>query len=321
MDEVMAGSVSPVHLAAFLTALRAKGETLAEVQGLAASVLKHAVPIHIEAQGVDVVGTGGDRHHTVNISTMASIVVAGTGTTVIRHGNRAASSKSGGADVLEALGVRLDLTPERLAELANNVGITFLFAQAFHPAFRHAGPVRRELGFPTVFNVLGPLNNPARPRATALGAADAHLAPLIAGVFAERGDRALVFRSDDGLDELSTTAAADVWVVQDGSSVHHRLDAVAELGLAPSSLADLRGGDATENADVLRRVVAGETGPVRDVVLLNAAAALVADGRLPGTGEGPLTERFKAALVLATASIDDGAASDLLDAWVSASNA
>lgn len=320
MDQVMAGGASPVHLAAFLVALRAKGEVLEEVMGLAASVLNHAVAIDVNPDAVDIVGTGGDQHHTVNISTMAAVVIAGTGTRVIKHGNRAASSSSGSADVLEALGIRLDLPPQRAAEVVDEAGITFLFAQTFHPAFRHAGPIRRELGIPTVFNIMGPLSNPARPHATAFGAADAQLAPLIAGVFAQRRERALVFCSEDGLDELSTTAPAQVWSVNDGAVGHERIDPAADLDLPRAQIADLRGGDAARNAQIFRDVLHGQSGPIRDVVLLNAAAGLVAYGRASGTGSGSAQQRLSAELQVARASIDDGSAAEVLDRWIAVTN-
>src|SRR5690606_2852338 len=200
MDQVMSGATSPTILSGFLMALGTKGETVAELRGLADSMLAHSVPIEVPGDAVDVVGTGGDRHRSVNISTTAAIVVAGAGLTVVKHGNRAASSASGAADVLEALGVRLDLPPARSAEIAREVGITFLFAASYHPAMRHAGPVRGELKVPTAFNVLGPLTNPAQPRAGAIGVGSPRMAPLVAGVFAERGRSTLVFRNDDGLD-------------------------------------------------------------------------------------------------------------------------
>jgi anthranilate phosphoribosyltransferase len=319
MDEVMSGATSPIVLAGFLVGLRAKGETVAELTGLADSMLAHAVPIEIPGPTVDVVGTGGDRHRSVNISTMAALVVAGAGPTVVKHGNRAASSASGSADVLEALGVRLDLDVAEVAAAAGTVGITFCFAQVFHPSFRFAAAARRELGIPTTFNVLGPLTNPARPRAAAIGVADRRMAPLVAGVLAGRGTSALLFRSEDGLDELSTTAPADVWEVQAGEVTHHRLDPRSAFGLPAASLEDLRGTDAAYNAAVARRVLGGEAGPIRDVVLLNAAAALVADASQPGTDEGSLEERMRAALGLAARAVDEGAAAAVLDRWVAAS--
>lgn len=318
MDQVMSGETSPVVLAGFLVALRAKGETVEELTGLSDAMLEHAVPIDIPGPAVDVVGTGGDRHRSVNISTMAALVVAGAGPTVVKHGNRAASSASGSADVLEALGVRLDLDVASVAAAAGSVGITFCFAQVFHPSMRHAALARRELGIPTTFNFLGPLTNPARPRAAAIGVADARMATLMAGVLAARGTSALVFRSEDGLDELATTAVARVWEVARGEVTEHRLDARDAFGMAPATLEDLRGADAAHNADVVRRVLAGESGPIRDAVLLNAAAALVADGSLPGTADGSLDERLGTALVHAARSVDGGSAADVLERWIAA---
>lgn len=324
MDQVMSGGTSPTILAGFLMALGTKGETVAELRGLADSMLSHAVPIEVPGDSVDVVGTGGDRHRSVNISTTAAIVVAGAGLMVVKHGNRAASSASGAADVLEALGVRLDLPPERSAELAREVGITFLFAASYHPAMRHAGPVRGELKVPTAFNVLGPLTNPARPRAGAIGVGNARMAPLVAGVFGERGRSTLVFRNDDGLDELAPTAPSRIWetsTATDGDVVEHHIDSSAELGLTPATLDDLRGGDASVNAQALRDVLAGSPGPVRETVLLNAAAAIVADATLPGVTTGPLTERLRAGLEIAAQSVDSGAAAQTLERWVSVSSA
>jgi anthranilate phosphoribosyltransferase len=318
MAEVMTGSASPARLAGFLVGLRAKGETVEELTALADTMLEHAVRIEVPGRTVDLVGTGGDRAHTVNISTMAALVVAGTGTTVVKHGNRAASSSSGSADVLEALGIRLDQPAHRVAEIAGEVGITFCFAGAFHPSFRHAGVVRRELGIATAFNFLGPMTNPASPAATAVGVADARMAPLMAGVFASRGTDALVFRGEDGLDELAPTARSRVWEVRDGVVSEQVLDSVAELGLPPATVADLRGADAAYNAQVARRVLDGERGPVRDAVLLNAAAALVADGTV-STASGTLAERLAAGMELAARTVDDGAAAAVLERWREAS--
>ena len=315
MDQVMAGEATPVQLAGFLVALRAKGETVDELAGLAEAMLRHAVRIRVAGPTVDVVGTGGDRHHTVNISTMAALVVAGTGRRVVKHGNRAASSTSGAADVLEALGVRLDQPPDRVAELAEQVGITFCFAQLFHPAMRHAGAARAGLGVPTAFNFLGPLTNPAQPEASAIGVYDERMAGLVAGVLARRGRSAMVFRGEEGLDEMSTTAPTQVWRVTDGAVERTEVDAV-RLGLPRVDLADLRGGDAPHNAEVVRELVAGRTGPVRDAVLLNAAAAVVACE--PDAGRS-LDDRLVAGLQEAAGSIDSGAAGEILERWVKAS--
>ena len=319
MAQVMDGAASPVQLAGFLVALRAKGLTVDELTGLVEEMLAHAVRIEVPGRAVDIVGTGGDLKHTVNISTMAALVVAGTGVRVVKHGNRASSSSTGTADVLEELGLRLDQPPARVAELAQEVGITFCFAQVFHPSMRHAAVARRDLGIPTVFNFLGPLTNPAQPAAAAIGVPDARMAPLMAGVLAARGISALVFRGHDGLDELAATGPCEVWWVRDGRVEAQALDPVADLGLSPIVVEDLRGGDARVNAEVVRQVLAGAPGPVRDTVVLNAAAALAADGSRPGTGEGTLVERLSAGLVHAAGSIDTGAARALLDRWVAAS--
>ncbi len=319
MDQIMSGEASPAQIAGFLVGLRAKGETVAEMAGLVRKMLEHAVRIEVPGPSVDVVGTGGDRAHTVNISTMAAITVAATGVRVVKHGNRAASSACGTADVLERLGVRLDLSPVHVARLAEEAGITFCFAQVFHPAMRHAAVARRELGIATAFNFLGPLTNPAQPPAQAVGVADARMAPIMAGVLAERGCSSLVFRGDDGLDELTTTTTSTVWVVRDGEVEQTAVDP-AVLGIPPAAPDALRGGDAAHNAEVVRRFVAGEPGPVRDAVLLNAAAALVAHDDLDaGDAEGPLHDRLSTALTRVGVAVDDGAAAKLLDRWVAAS--
>ncbi len=319
MGEAMSGEVSDARLASFLIALRAKGETVQELTGLAAAMLRHATRLEVAGPAVDIVGTGGDRAHTVNVSTMAALVIAGTGVRVVKHGNRAATSASGSADVLEALGVRLDQSPNRVAELVDEVGITFCFAQRFHPSMRHAASARKELGIPTAFNFLGPLTNPAQPRAAAIGVADLRMAPLMAGVFAARGTSALVFRGDDGLDELAPTAPSTAWEVRDGVVVEQHFDATADLGLPPIEVADLRGADAKHNAGVARRLLDGEAGPVRDTVLLNAAAGLVADGSRPGTAQGTLAERLAAGIEHAARSVDSGAARRVLETWAAAS--
>ncbi|WP_062293633.1 anthranilate phosphoribosyltransferase [Demequina phytophila] len=318
MDLVLTDSASPVVMGAFLAALRVKRETPEEVAGLAAAMLAHAVRFEVPGRTVDIVGTGGDGAHTVNISTMASIVIAGAGPTVVKHGNRAATSKSGSADVLGALGVRLDLPVERVKELATEVGITFCFAQVFHPAMRFAMPIRKELGIPTTLNILGPLTNPAQPEATAIGSSSLRVSPVLAGVIAAQGREALVFHGDDGLDELAPTGAATVWEVRGGGVTELRLDPVADLGLDRITIDDLRGGEAEENAAVVRHVLAGSTGPVRDTVLLNAASGLVADATLPGTSSGTLVERFEAGLEHAARAVDSGAAANVLDRWVAA---
>src|SRR3954469_19622680 len=313
MGEILTGEATPSQIAGFAVALRAKGETTDEVSGLVDAMYEHGIPVSVPGRLLDVVGTGGDRSMSVNISTMAAIVAAGAGARVVKHGNRSASSQSGSADVLEALGVRLDLPPERVAALADEAGITFLFAAAFNPAMRHTAVPRRELGIGTTFNFLGPLANPARPAANAVGCADPRMAPVMAGVFADRGADAWVFRGDDGLDELTTTATSSVWVVSGGAVGTATIDPAAH-GLAPATTEDLRGGDATHNADVVRRLLEGDHGPVRDAVLLNAGAALAVYDA-PTT---PVDEALDAGLVRAREAIDSGSAKATLDRWVAA---
>jgi len=316
MGEVMGGNATPAQVAGFAVALRSKGETAEEVAGLVEVMLAEASPADVTGRVVDTCGTGGDRAGTVNLSTMAALVVAGAGVPVVKHGNRAASSACGSADLLEALGVVVDLPPSAVVPCLEQVGIAFCFAPVFHPGMRHAAAARRELGVPTVFNVLGPLTNPARPAAQAVGVSDARLAPVMAGVLARRGADALVFRGDDGLDELSTTAPSTVWVVHGGTVREERLDPEA-LGIARTTLGALAGRDASYNARVARDVVGGTSGPVRDAVLLNAAAALAAHAG----GDGALVPRLEAGLERATAALDDGGAARVLERWVEVSGA
>ncbi|MFE9421883.1 anthranilate phosphoribosyltransferase [Kitasatospora sp. NPDC006697] len=313
MDRIMSGEASPAQVAGFVIALRAKGETVDEITGLVETMYRHARPLEVPGPAVDIVGTGGDRAKTVNISTMSAIVAAAAGAKVVKHGNRAASSASGSSDVLEKLGVRLDLTPARVAEVAEEVGLTFCFAALFHPSMRHTAEARRDLGVPTAFNILGPLTNPARVTAHAVGCFDTRLAGLIAGVLAERGASALVFRGDDGLDELTISTTSRVWVVRDGQVTETVLDP-RELGIELVGIEALRGGDPEYNAAVARRVLGGEHGPVRDAVVLNSAAALVA---LEPT-DAPLTEQLAAAMKRTAAALDSGAAAELLERWAGA---
>ncbi|MGW1191471.1 anthranilate phosphoribosyltransferase [Streptomyces sp. NPDC002559] len=317
MDQVMRGRATEAQIAGFLVALRAKGETVDELEGLVHGMLAHAVHIDVPGRTVDVVGTGGDGARTVNISTMSAIVAAGAGARVVKHGNRAASSASGSADVLEALGITLRLPPERVAAVADEAGITFCFAPDFHPAMRHAAGPRRQLGIPTVFNALGPLTNPAAPTAQAIGVAEARMLPLIAGALARAGGRGLVFRGDDGLDELTVTTTSTVLAVQDGTIAQERFDP-RDVGIALAPLQALQGQDAVHNAAVARRVLDGERGPVRDAVLLSAGAALVAGE--PARGR-TVTERLGWAVEAAGRAIDSGAAAATLDRWVQATSA
>ncbi|MTA82067.1 MAG: anthranilate phosphoribosyltransferase, partial [Actinobacteria bacterium] len=275
MNEMVGGTATPSQIAAFLIALRAKGETVDEVVGFRDAVLEHSLPLPVNPRALDIVGTGGDRHRTVNVSTMSSIVAASTGVPVLKHGNRAASSASGSSDVLGELGLNLDLDPGGVARVFDAVGISFAYAALFHPGFRHVGETRREIGVPTLFNFLGPLCNPARPDATALGCASLDRVPLMVGVFQTRDASALVFRGDDGLDELTTTGHSHMWEISRGRVVEHDLNP-SDLGISRATLDDIRGGSPEDNAKIVHRVLGGEAGAVRDIVVLNAAAGLVA---------------------------------------------
>ncbi len=314
MDRVLSAEATPAQLAGFLVAMRAKGETAAEITGLAETMLRHASRFTVPRRAVDVVGTGGDQAHTVNISSMAAVVVAAAGAPVVKHGGRAASSACGTADVLEALGVAIDLPAAGVAACVAEAGIGFCFAPVFHPAMRHAAGTRRELGVPTAMNVLGPLTNPAQPAAALIGCAFPTMPPVIAAVLAARGTSALVVRGDDGLDELTTAGTSTVRVVSGGEVRTETLDP-ADLGIAGSTHEDLRGGDASVNARAFRTLLAGERGPVRDAVLLNAAAALVAFD-----GPGPsLVDDLRAALPRVADAIDSGAGEQLLARWADVS--
>ncbi len=309
MRQIMAGEASPGQIGAFLLALRTKGETADEVEGLAATMLEFATPVSAPTPVIDTCGTGGDRSGTFNISTVSAVVVAATGTPVAKHGNRAASSHCGSADVLEALDVRIDLDAAGVERCLTQAGIAFMFAQTFHPSMKYAGPIRRELGIPTVFNFLGPLTNPARPFAQVIGVSDERMLPLMAEVLARRGVRAKLFRGEDGLDELTTTGISTVFDVRDGSVREGHVDP-HDLGLARVTHQDLAGGDAEHSAQIARSILAGEHGPRRDVVLLNAAAALEVAGKASDIAQG---------VEIAAEAIDSGAATATLEAWVTAS--
>jgi anthranilate phosphoribosyltransferase len=317
MRQVMAGAATPSQLGGFLVALRAKGETVDEIVGFRDAILEAALPLPVDPAVLDIVGTGGDRFGTVNVSTMAAVVAAASGVPVVKHGNRAASSASGSSDVLGALGIDLTLPPSAVAEVLGRAGITFAFASAFHPGFRHAGPTRAELGVPTVFNFLGPLCNPARAEANAVGVAHLDRVPLITGVFQTRGATALVFRGDDGLDELTTTGHSRLWEVSRGDIHEHDLDP-RDLGIPFADIDDLLGGDPVHNAAIVHRVFDGEQGAVRDIVLLNAAAGLVSYRLFQDATQvqRPILERLAEAKGDAATAIDSGAAAAKLDHWV-----
>ena len=312
MAEILEGAASPAQIAAFVVALRMKGETVEELVGMVEAMLAASTRVEIDVTGavIDVVGTGGDRSHTINVSTLSALVVAGAGGRVCKHGNRAASSDCGAADLLEALGVAIELGPLGVAACVAEAGMGFCFAPRYHPAMRHAGPSRRDLGIPTAFNILGPLSNPARVRRYLIGVADLRMADRMAGVLQANGaQRALIVHGGDGLDELTTTGSSTVVELADGAvrtwEVHPE-----ELGLALVDRADLVGGDATVNADLARRVLAGDDGPHRDIILLNAGAGLVAAG---------LAADLPAGIEGARTSIDSGAALRVLATLVEVS--
>ena len=314
MEEIMTGRATGGQIGAFAAALRSKGETPEEVAGLAAVMLAHAHRVPLDVKAADVVGTGGDQSGSVNISTMSALVTAAAGVPVVKHGNRAQSSRCGAADVLESLGVVIELSPEAVATCVRELGIGFCYAPAFHPALRHAGPTRRELGIPTVFNILGPLTNPAQPTSALIGCAHERLAPVVASVLASRGFSVLVVRGDDGLDEITTTTTTRAWVARDGVVREDRIDPAA-LGVAPAAPDALKGGDAADNATVLRALIAGDAGAVRDTVLINAAGTIAAFRGL----SDDLTGDLKAGLAAAADAIDSGKAAALLERWITRS--
>jgi anthranilate phosphoribosyltransferase len=310
MELILSGDATPVQIAGFMIALRIKGETAEEIAGLARTARRHALPMAGRPDLLDTCGTGGDALGTFNISTLSAMVAAACGATVAKHGNRAASSRCGLADLLEELGVKVALEPDAVSRCLAECGIGFMFAPVFHPAFANAAGPRRELGIPTVFNFLGPLTNPARPRAQVVGVADGRMLPVIAGVLADRGTSAYVVRGEDGLDEITTTGPSTAYRTGSGETTEFRIDP-AILGLQPAAAADLAGGDAATNAAAARAVLAGEAGPARDIVLLNAAAALTVAGLAVDLAEG---------LVRAAESVDSGAAAGVLTRWVETSS-
>ena len=313
MSRIMEGVATDAQIAAFGVALKMKGVTGPELEALASTMLDYSRRVPTDRACVDIVGTGGDRQGTVNISTMSSLVVSACGVPVVKHGNRAASSKSGGADVLEALGVAIDLGPEDVGRCLDEVGVAFCFAPVFHPALRFAATPRREIGIPTVFNILGPLTNPAAPTANLIGCAFENLLSVMAEVFALRGRSALVVRGTDGLDEITMTGPTRVLRVAGGHVDEDRIEP-ADFGMNTCSIEELRGGDGVYNAGVARDLLAGKTGPVRDAVLLNSAAALVAFDGLDRDAD--LVAAMRAAVDRAATAIDDGEAARLLEKWV-----
>ena len=332
VGQVMSGEAAPAQVGAFLLGLQAKGPTAREVAAAAAVMRDAALPITVPGVLLDVVGTGGDASGSVNFSTMAAIVAVACGATVVKHGNRAASSKAGTADVLEELGVAIDLGPEAIASCAREAGIAFAFAQVLHPAMKHAAPIRRELGVPTIFNILGPLTNPARPAAGLIGCADARMAPVMAQVFADRGDRVFVVRGENGWDEISPYGVTQVWDTTRGGVIEERLHAV-DLGMGDIAEGALAGGDAVTNAEVCRAAfvmprehpdlpLPSDIDAVRAVVSVNAAAALAANAAAHGADtSAPLLDRIRAHMTDARAAVESGAAGGILRRWIDTSRA
>ena len=315
MNTVLLGEASSAQIAAFVMALRSKGETADELQGMLAAVLEASEPVPLDvkfsAHAIDIVGTGGDKSHSVNISTMAAFVVAGAGVPVCKHGNRAASSQCGTADVLEALGIKIDLDGAAVARCVEQTGMGFCFAPKFHPAFRYAGPTRKELGVPTAFNLLGPMANPAQVSYMVVGVGDPSMAHKMAHAIAGRGvQRAWVVHGHGGLDELSLSGDCPVVEIHQGEISQFMLNA-KDFGLEPADVTAVRGGDPVHNAQVIRDTFNGTRGAVRDIVVFNAAAGLVVAGVSSHMGDG--IER-------AQASIDSGAANGVVDALIAISN-
>lgn len=313
MSEIMAGAATPAQISALIVSLRMKGETVDEMTGLVEAIKSAAVPVPIEADGlVDVVGTGGDRSGTFNISTTAALIAAGAGVRIAKHGNRSSSSKCGSADVLEALGVRIDLPVEANLALLAETGFAFFFAPLYHPSFRHAGPVRRELGIATVFNFLGPLANPAGARKQAVGVSDRRMAERVIGVLSSLGSEySFVFSGEGGVDEITTSGPTVIYRLKDGEITHAEFTP-ADFGVERAGLAEIQGGEVAENAAIIRAVLEGVSGPHRDAALINTAPALVVAGLAPG---------FVEAVELARRAIDTGAAAALLERVVAGGRA
>lgn len=316
MAQVLEGKASNDEIKQFLTGLKSKGESAAEVEALVAQMYSYSAPINITERSVDTVGTGGDGANTINISTAAAIVTNAAGARVVKHGNRAATSKSGSADLLEALGIKIDLTGAEVEQTVHKIGIGFCFAPIFHSSMKHAAVARKELGVPTVFNILGPLANPAKPKACAIGVARAELLPLMAQVLLDQGKEGFVFRGDDGLDEVSLSTTTQVIQISDGELTQSVFNP-ADLGIASAPITALAGGDAAYNAEMTMKIFSGAKGAMRDAVALNAAfaiAAFKADFKLP------LQTQIANGLVLANKAIDSGAALSIVSKWAQLTN-
>jgi anthranilate phosphoribosyltransferase len=316
MSQILEGKASNDEIKQFLIGLKSKGESAAEVEALVAQMYSYSASINITERSVDTVGTGGDGANTINISTAAAIVTNAAGARVVKHGNRAASSKSGSADLLEALGIKIDLTGAEVEQTVYKIGIGFCFAPVFHSSMKYAAAARKELGVPTVFNILGPLANPAKPKACAIGVARAELLPLMAQVLLDQGKEGFVFRGDDGLDEVSLSTTTQVIQISDGE-LNESVFNPADLGISSAPISELAGGDATYNAQMTLKIFSGEKGAMRDAVTLNAAfaiAAFKADFNLP------LQTQIANGFVLANKAIDSGAALSVVKKWAELTN-
>ena len=316
MSQILEGKASNNEIKDFLIGLKTKGESAAEVEALVAQMYSYSAPINISERSVDTVGTGGDGANTINISTAAAIVTNAAGARVVKHGNRAATSKSGSADLLEALGIKIDLTGAEVELTVHKIGIGFCFAPIFHSSMKHAAAARKELGVPTVFNILGPLANPAKPKACAIGVARAELLPLMAQVLLDQGKEGFVFRGDDGLDEVSLSTTTQVIQISDGELTQSVFNP-ADLGIAFAPITALAGGDAAYNAEMTLKIFSGAKGAMRDAVALNAAfaiAAFKADFNLP------LQTQIANGFVLANKAIDSGAALAIVKKWAQLTN-
>lgn len=320
VDDLMNGNADPAAVGAVLATQQQLGLTPDEVRGAAKAMVSHAIPLYIDGETTDIVGTGGDGASTVNLSSMGAVVAAAAGVKVVKHGNRAASSKCGTADCFEALGLPMDLTPEQVSEVGNECGIAFAFARTFHPAMRFVGPIRAALGVPCVFNVLGPLTNPASPKHMAVGCANRKMSPIMAAVYAANDQIGMVYTSHEGLDEMAPTGPVSIWEFKDGKVTENKFDPTVELGLAKVTIADLKGDEPTLNAQLARDFFAGKDVSFRTTALLNAASAIVADGHLV-PGDASLADRFKAAYAIAEQTVDSGKATALLDKWIATAQA
>jgi anthranilate phosphoribosyltransferase len=311
MGQILQGVAQEEEIKSFLLALKNKGESSTDISLMATELLKYALPISISERAVDPVGTGGDGKNTVNISTSAAILTTAAGARVVKHGSIAASSKSGAADVLNALGVATDLTGPEVEKCVYKYGLGFMKATTFHSALRHAAPARKSLGIPTVFNVLGPLANPAQPKVIALGVAPIEKLPVMAKVVADRGHEGFAFRGDDGIDELTIATTSTIIQIHDGETTTHTFDP-QDLGIERAPLTDLIGGVPSVNATIIRDVFSGKQGPVREAILLNAGIAIAAFKADFNSG---ITEQIANGYVLAKQALDSGKAFDLLESW------